>query len=156
MSQASDAPTVGASDRIIRTVTAVAGVSFLVLGILGFIPGIIDYDALALAGRDSTAEIFGLFRVSVLHNLIHLAFGVAGLAMSRTAIASRFFLVGGGIAYWVLWLYGLFAEQHTAANFLPYNHADNWLHFVLGAVMIAVGMSLTYGRGEIRRRYGLR
>ena len=41
-------------------------------------------DALRFAGHGSGAYLFGVFQVSVLHNLVHLAFGVAGLVLART------------------------------------------------------------------------
>jgi hypothetical protein len=31
----------------------------------------------------------------------------------------------------------------TSANFVPFNTADNWLHFALGAAMIACGFATT-------------
>jgi hypothetical protein len=56
---------------------------------------------------------------------------------------ARNFLLGGGAIYLVLWIYGLIFTGETAANFIPVNTADNWLHFGLGVVMIAVGVLLT-------------
>jgi hypothetical protein len=43
----------------------------------------------------------------------------------------------------VLWVYGLIFTGDAAANFIPVNSADNWLHFGLGVVLIAVGVLLT-------------
>jgi len=74
----------------------VVGAVFLLVGILGFIPGITtDYDTMAFAGHDSDAKLFGVFQVSILHNIVHLLFGVAGVAMARTARTAMAFLVGG-------------------------------------------------------------
>ena len=73
---------------------------------------------------------------------MHLAFGLAGLAMARTARTAFTFLVGGGVIYLVLWVYGLVIDKDSAANFVPVNSADDWLHFVLGVGMIAAGMLL--------------
>jgi len=42
----------------------------------------------------------------------------------------------------VLWLYGLVVDKASDANFVPVNTADNWLHFVLGVGMIALGVML--------------
>jgi hypothetical protein len=42
----------------------------------------------------------------------------------------------------VLWLYGLLIDHDTAANFVPLNDADNWLHLALGIGMIALGLLL--------------
>jgi len=128
----------------IQTVAAVVGLTFLVVGIAGFIPGITTnlYEGLDFAGHDGDAELLGIFQVSVLHNLVHLAFGVAGLALSRTWDGSRAFLIGGGAIYLVLWIYGLVIDKDSGANFVPLNTADDWLHFVLGAGMVALGLVL--------------
>ena len=64
--------------------TAVAAV-FLLVGVLGFVPGITtDYGAMEFAGHESDAQLLGLFQVSVLHNVVHLAFGAAGLLLAMS------------------------------------------------------------------------
>ncbi|SEL00988.1 DUF4383 domain-containing protein [Rhodococcus maanshanensis] len=127
----------------IQVAALVVGLVFLAVGILGFVPGITtNYDELEFAGHESGAALFGTFSVSVLHNVVHLLFGVAGIAMARTAAAARLYLVGGGVIYLVLWVYGLVVDQHSTANFIPVNSADNWLHLGLGAAMVAVGLVL--------------
>lgn len=53
-------------------------------GVLGFIPGITtNYSQLTFAGHDSAALLLGIFQVSILHNIVHLLFGVAGIFMAR-------------------------------------------------------------------------
>ncbi len=121
----------------------IVSVVFLLVGVLGFVPGITtDYGSMGAAGTGSMAMLLGIFQVSVLHNIVHLLFGVAGLAMSRTASGARSFLVGGGVVYIVLWIYGLVIDQSSSANFVPVNAADNWLHLLLGIGMIALGFLL--------------
>ncbi|MFJ5958670.1 DUF4383 domain-containing protein [Paenarthrobacter sp. NPDC092416] len=116
------------------------GIVFLLVGVLGFIPGITtNYGAMTFAGHESGAMLLGVFQVSILHNIVHLLFGVAGLTMARTARMSRLFLLGGGAVYIVLWIYGLVINQETGANFVPFNTADNWLHLILGVAMIGLG-----------------
>src|SRR5215218_8535617 len=100
--------------------SAALGVSivFLLIGVLGFIPGVTTgYDQLAFAGYRSDALLRGLFNVSVLHNLVHLLFGIIGLAMARTPLAARQFLIYGGAVYAVLFVYGLLIGQASPANF---------------------------------------
>lgn len=127
----------------LRIATFAVGAVFLLVGILGFIPGVTtDYDTMQFAGHHSEAKLLGLFNVSILHNLVHLAFGIAGLVASRSASLSRAYLIGGGAIYLVLWLYGLVIDHDSAANFVPLNNADNWLHFALGVGMIALGVLL--------------
>lgn len=140
------------SERLpIQKVAQAMGAVFLLVGIAGFIPGITsDYDKLSWAGHESAAMLLGIFAVSVLHNLVHLAYGVAGFLMSRTPHGARNFLIGGGAVYAVLWLYGLVINKNSTANFVPLNTGDDWLHFVLGFSMIALGLLLS--RGPATRR----
>ncbi len=127
----------------IQLAAMIVSVVFLLVGILGFIPGVTtNFDQLSFAGHMSGALLLGLFAVSVLHNLVHLAFGVVGLAMSRTASGAKAFLIGGGIIYAVLWIYGLLIDHDSTANFVPVNTAVNWLHLVLAIGMIGLGALL--------------
>ncbi len=119
----------------------VAGAAFLLVGILGFIPGITtDFDDLAFAGPDSRAELFGIFQVSVLHNIVHLLFGVVGLWAARIWATARLYLLASGAVYLVLFIYGMVIDYDSDANFVPVNEADDWLHLGLAIAMIAVGL----------------
>lgn len=123
---------------------------FLLVGILGFIPGVTtDYDTMTFAGHHSEAKLLGLFNVSGLHNVVHLLFGVVGLALAGTFSAARWYLVGGGIVYAVLFVYGLVIDHDSSANFVPVNTADNWLHLGLAIGMLALGIVL--GRADAPR-----
>jgi hypothetical protein len=131
------------------TAAKVVGAVFLLVGILGFIPGITsNYSSLSFAGHMSEAKLLGIFQVSILHNIVHILFGIAGLAMARRADSARTYLVGGGIIYLVLWIYGLVTSDQSSANFVPVNTADDWLHLVLGLGMIALGVVLSRRRAE--------
>ena len=134
----------------VQTAAAVVGGTFLLVGILGFVPGITQhYSDMTFAGHESGAKLLGLFEVSILHNIVHLLFGVAGLAMARTATAARSFLIGGGVVYLALWAYGLVVDKASSANFVPVNDADDWLHFALGLGMVALGLALSRRRGRL-------
>jgi 4-hydroxybenzoate polyprenyltransferase len=134
--------TLGTRNPARLAATVVAAV-FLVVGIAGFIPGLTtDYDGMTFAGHESTAMLLGVFHVSILHNIVHLLFGIAGLTLARTTTGAVGFLIGGGAVYAVLWLYGLLINQETPANFVPVNNADNWLHLALAIGMIALGIAL--------------
>ncbi|GER23071.1 membrane protein [Zafaria cholistanensis] len=125
------------------------GAVFLLVGLLGFIPGITtNYDQLSFAGHDSDAMLMGIFQVSILHNIVHLLFGVLGLALARNPEQARKYLLWGGVVYLLLWLYGLVIDHDSDANFVPVNNADNWLHLLLGAGMIALALALTRHRNR--------
>ena len=134
---------------LVTTAAKVVGAVFLLVGILGFIPGITsNYSALSFAGHMSEAKLLGIFQVSVLHNIVHILFGIAGIAMAKRADSARTYLIGGGIIYLVLWIYGLVTSDQSSANFVPVNTADDWLHLVLGLGMIALGVVLSRRRVE--------
>ncbi|MEV0159927.1 DUF4383 domain-containing protein [Nonomuraea fuscirosea] len=123
------------------------GVVFLLVGVLGFVPGVTsDVDDLQFAGHQSDALLLGVFQVSILHNIVHLLFGIAGVVLARSWSGARNFLIGGGVVYLLLWIYGMLVGHDTAANFVPVNTADNWLHLVLGIGMVALGLLLSRRR----------
>src|SRR5919107_38893 len=103
--------------RPVQLAAMIVGAVFLLVGIAGFIPGITtNYDQLSFAGHHSGALLFGLFQVSILHNIVHLLFGAAGLAMARRYETARLYLIGGGAIYLVLWLYGLVINDNSRVN----------------------------------------
>jgi hypothetical protein len=128
----------------VQKAALVVGAVFLLVGVLGFVPGITtNYDTMSFASHHSDARLLGLFQVSVLHNIVHLLFGIAGLLLARTVAGARRYLIVGGIIYLVLFVYGLLVDKMSSANFIPVNTADDVLHLVLGLGMIALGAVLT-------------
>jgi hypothetical protein len=122
---------------------AVAGaLGFLVGGILGFVPGVTtNFDQMTFMGPESGAMLFGIFQVSVLHNAIHLILGAIGLAMAHSWKSAHQFLLGAGLFTMAAWVYGMAAGGHDmAANFVPFNQADNWLNLGVGAVMMTMAI----------------
>ncbi|MDX6503351.1 MAG: hypothetical protein QOE29_476 [Gaiellaceae bacterium] len=129
----------------VQSLAALVGVVFLLVGILGFVPGITThYGDLSFAGHGSGAKLLGIFQVSILHNIVHLLFGVVGLVLAKTVDGARTYFLGGGSVYLLLWVVGLAG----AADWIPANTADNWLHFGLGVGMILLG--LVAGRATSR------
>lgn len=127
----------------IQNAAIFVALAFVLIGVLGFLPGVTtDYDSMEVAGHGSDAKLLGIFEVSIVHNIVHLAFGLIGMFMSWFAMGARLFLVGGGLIYLLLGIYGFFVGESDAANFLPVNTADDWLHLGLAVVMIALGVML--------------
>lgn len=122
------------------------GVVFLLVGVAGFIPGVTSqYAHLGLAGRESTARLLWVFQVSVLHNAVHLLFGVAGLLLSSTPMRARNYLFYGGIVYAAVFFYGILIPYQGGANFLPLNAADDALHLTLAVAMMTASLVLDRG-----------
>jgi len=140
--------------QTVRAMAAVVGATFVLVGILGFVPGVTtDLDTITWAGHESGAQLFGIFQVSVLHNLLHLAFGVVGLVLARTAVGSLRFLLWGGVAYLGLWAYGVMVDHDHGANVVPTDQADDWLHLGLSIGMIFLA---ALGRGLLTPRAAAR
>ena len=117
------------------------GIVLIVVGILGFIPGITtQYSELAFLGPASSALFLGVFQVSMLLNIVQLAIGATGLAMSRdNPMGARNFLMGFGLLYIVLSVYGLIVGVDSAANFLSLNTMDVWAFMIIGVAMVGAG-----------------
>ena len=78
----------------VQKASMLVGAVFLLVGVLGFVPGITsNFDQLHFAGNHSEAMLLGLFQVSALHNVVHLLFGAAGLMLARNASGSKSFLL---------------------------------------------------------------
>jgi predicted transporter len=92
-----------------------------------------------------------LYQTSMLLNIVQIVIGGAGLAMSRTGMGARNFLMGFGALYIVLSIYGLSVGVDSAANFLSLNAVYNWTHMVLGILMVGAGWILSRHLAEDRR-----
>jgi hypothetical protein len=127
MAASHPARTAGPTSKLrtpVQKAALAVGALFLVVGLLGFVPGITThYEQLTFAGHHSDAALLGIFNVSGLHNLVHLLFGVAGIVLARTFTSARSYLIGGGVVYLVLFLHGIVIDHDSSANFVPVNDA---------------------------------
>jgi hypothetical protein len=124
-----------------RYFALVMGVAFLVVGILGFVPALVtapegDPSLLVEAGH---GRLFGLFPVNVVHNLIHLAFGVWGVVVWRAFAPSRIYGRSVAIIYAVLAVMGLIPVLATTFGLVPLHSHDIWLHAAIAIVAAYFG-----------------
>jgi hypothetical protein len=124
----------------VQTAARAAGIVFLVVGIAGFVPGLTTnlYEGLDFAGSGGEAELLGVFGVSVLHNLVHLLFGV-GIFLSATPDGAKTYLYGSGIAYGALFLLGVVG----GGDWVPLDSADNLLHLALALALTGLAYATT-------------
>lgn len=120
----------------IKRFTTILGVMFIIIGVLGFIPGLLtmphEGDP-ALAATDAHGRLLGLFMVNSLHNLIHIAFGIWALGASRDVLRARQFCKANAVIYGVFAVMGLFPGLNTFFGLVPLHGNDVWLHAVISA-----------------------
>jgi Domain of unknown function (DUF4383) len=110
----------------VQHAAAAVGAFLVLVGLLGFLPGpTVHFDDIRVSDY-STAMLLGLFSVSVLHNVIHLLVGAAGVVLARNRRLARAFLLLAGV-----FLVALAALGHGVT-------ADAWLRLVLGVGMIGL------------------
>ena len=139
-------------DARYRTASAAMGISvvLVLLGALGFIPGVTQHVAFKagerFSGPESHAMLFGVFQTSVLANLIFVALGLLGAVSAFFDITSRLYLFVGAIVLAFFGIYGLAVDRASAQNFLPLNGAASWLRLGLAVVMLSSGVVLSLRR----------
>ena len=121
---------------MIRTFAGVFGAIYLIVGILGFVPGLVQpaHHAPALAVESNHGMLLGLFPVNLLHNVVHLLIGVWGLAASSNLPAARWYGRALAVFYGLLAVLGLFPATHTLFGLVPIHGHDVWLHAVSALV----------------------
>ncbi|MEG3164783.1 DUF4383 domain-containing protein [Sphingomonas sp. PB2P19] len=123
-----------------RNFALVFGIVFLLAGISGFIPGLSpDHMHPGLSVNAGSRLAFGLFPVNVLHNLIHIAFGIWGLLASRALGGARGYARSVAVIYGVLTVMGLIPSTDTTFGLVPIYGNDIGLHAVLALVAAYFG-----------------
>ncbi len=116
-----------------RTFALAAGVIYLLVGILGFVPGLVSpppADAPNLTVHHNYGYLLGLFPVNTPHNVVHLLIGLWGLASYGSWAAARTFAAGLAILYGLLTVLGLIPGLNTTFGLIPLWGHDVWLHAV--------------------------
>ena len=128
-----------------RTFARIFGAVFLIIGIGGFIPGLTAMDH---AGHAADSEVtlrsffgyeLGMFPVNVLHNIVHLLFGIWGLMAAKSYSGARGYFRTTAIIYAVLTVMGLIPGLRTTFGLIPLYGGDIALHAVLALVAAYIG-----------------
>jgi len=119
-----------------RTFAMVWGVLFLLAGVSGFVPGL-WHEAPAhypdLAVDSFYGDALGLFPVNILHNIVHIVFGLWGLAASKSHGAAKGYAKVVAVAYALLVVLGLIPAFNTTFGLIPIFGNDVLLHVFLAA-----------------------
>ncbi len=121
-----------------RTFAMIFGIVFLAVGVLGFVM----VQPLHPGHPQTNPEaglLLGLFPVNLLHNAVHILFGVWGLAASRSLGGSVMYARAVAIIYAVLTVAGFIPNLYTMFGLVPLYGNDIWLHALLAAVAAYFG-----------------
>lgn len=113
----------------VQRVAQIFGVIFLIIGIAGFFFSMSMDEALLL----------GLFPVNVAHNIVHLLFGLWGLAAARSFAGAKSYAQITGVLYLVLAVLGF--VDPSGFGLIPIGGNDIWLHAAIGLVLSYVGFT---------------
>lgn len=107
------------------------GIVFLLAAVAGAVPGLLGPDDATLRVDALHGRLLGLFPVNVLHDLVHLVFGIWGLFASRSLPQAKLYARVTAIAYAVLVVAGFLPGLQTLFGLVPIHSHDIWLHLVL-------------------------
>ncbi|MBD2565991.1 MULTISPECIES: DUF4383 domain-containing protein [Nostoc] len=135
-----------------RYFALISGIVFLLLGIFGFIPGMV-----ATPGSGGPEVIFkpgygyllSSFPINILHNLVHIAVGIWGLVSYSNYIRARNYGRGLALFYGVLAIMGLLPVLNTVFGLIPVFGNDVWLHAITAVIAAYFGFK-TPSAAELR------
>ncbi len=125
---------------VVQTVTLALGLIYFVVGVLGFIGPLIGTSSFITITQDRHT-LLGLADINLLHNLVHLVIGIAGLAAASSVANSRTFCQVVGVILLILGLLGVFVGNLFGALPLAGFHIP--LHLVSGAGLAYFGFAAT-------------
>lgn len=112
---------------MLQNAARIFGAVILLVGIMGFIPAFVE-----------DGHLLGVFHVDALHNIIHIATGLAALVFSGSAASARVFFQVFTVIYGLItiagFMPGLVNDDEELLGLLHINMADNWLHLGITAI----------------------
>lgn len=119
--------------RFIQRVATISGIVFILVSLLGIMSG--GMPGMQMGG--ASVMLLGLFPVNLLHNLVHMLFGIWGVIAGRGERASVAYALGSGLAYMVLGVVGMFTD--SLLGMVPIGGYDVVLHLALALVLAGCG-----------------
>jgi Domain of unknown function (DUF4383) len=112
--------------NLVKTFTWILSVVLILVGVAGFFTG----------------DMLLVFKVDTMHNIVHLATGILGLAaISMGQSVARLFLIVFGIVYAVVAVLGFVSTDGTILGLITTNMADNYLHTAIALGCLGVGLT---------------
>jgi hypothetical protein len=119
---------------MLKKALVIFGIVYILLAILGI--------GMLLAGNhtDGHHMLLGVFRLDVMHDLVHMLSGVVALATAvfGTYAHARLYFQVFGVIYALVAVVG-FVQGHTVLGLFVINMADNYLHVAIALASLALG-----------------
>jgi len=123
-----------------RYFALILGIAYLLIGVMGLIPGLITptaHDGVAINTLEG--DLLGIFPVNIMHTIVHLVIGIWGVVAYRSFDASRAFSKVVGVLFLILFVMGLVPGLNTLFGMAPLMGADVWLHLITGLAGVYFG-----------------
>ncbi len=127
-----------------RYFSLIFGMVYVLIGIIGFIPGLHTMPPAGAPHLDQSADysyLFGLFPINAVHNAVHIVVGLAGLAAYPRFSVARMYCILLFLVFGVLTFIGFLPALDTLGGLIPLFSGDTWLHAgtsLLGALFAYV------------------
>lgn len=119
----------------VQRAAMVFGWILIAFGIIGFLSA---PDAVT-ANSARAAHLFGVFPINLVRSVLHLSWGVWGLAASQWRYSARQFARVSGVVFIALTVYGIFSTSF--AGLFPIGGNDIWLDAIIGVVLGYFGIT---------------
>ncbi|MBD2778447.1 DUF4383 domain-containing protein [Iningainema tapete] len=129
---------INTANMLERYCALIIGIVFLLLGVAGFIPGLVSLpgttasyvppDQTSSAYAMGFGYVFGLFPTNFLHNIVHCAVGLLGIASFTSLSGTRLFNLSFAITYILIAIMGLLPFANTTFGLMPVFGNNVWLN----------------------------
>ncbi|MGV2827094.1 DUF4383 domain-containing protein [Myxosarcina sp. GI1(2024)] len=127
-----------------RNCALALGIIFLLLGITGFIPGLVALppEGLSAGGISLDADsfyakgfgyLFAAFPINLMHNIVHLLVGILGIVAATTGYA-KLYNRGFAISYGLIAVMGLIPQAKTVFGLMPIFGNNIWFNALSAAI----------------------
>ena len=126
----------------VRSFALIAGLLFVLIGAAAFVPGLVTLHVSVthhLTIEQNSGDLFDIFAVNVVHNIVHIAFGAWGILASRNIDAAVLYARSVAIIYAIFVFMGLVPQLSTAFGVAPLHGNDVWLHALIAAAAAYFG-----------------
>ncbi|MBI4986399.1 MAG: DUF4383 domain-containing protein [Rhodocyclales bacterium] len=129
---------------MIKRIAVIFGAVFVVVGVLGFVPGVTLFDPDADHGR-----FLGVFAVDPVHNLVHMVTGIIAIGVGITSeVASRMYFRIFGVIYAIVALLGFGFGNAALFGVMSNNLPDAILHTLIATAALFLGFGHLPARFE--------